>query len=350
MVSIMTNELRKDYLLDKWVVIASQRKRRPTDFVKKKEEKGRGVCPFCRGNEHMTPPAVLVYLSSDGTIIKEQDRNGVRHKDWIVRCVPNLYPAFSVPEREKEKFKGESTLSRAIGHHEILIESPKHNEHPGVARISQLKLTINAYIDRMNYLYSKPYVKYVSIFRNHGREAGASLSHAHSQIIATPLVTKIQKEELHSSKQTWMENGACVFCSILRREKNGPRFIWENDKFIAFTPWASVHPFEFWIFPKEHQSAIKDMGSSDIEALAKSFRICLGGLQSLLKDPPYNFGFHTAPIESAHDSYHWHLEVYPKLTIWAGFEKSNGIFINTMSPEDAAESLRKAFQLEEAKF
>jgi UDPglucose--hexose-1-phosphate uridylyltransferase len=345
----MTNELRKDYLLDKWVVIASHRKSRPTDFVKKQEEKGSGVCPFCRGNEHMTPPAVLVYLSDNGTIIKEQDSNGIRHKDWMVRCVPNLYPAFNIPKSKNEKFQRESTLSRAIGHHEILIESPTHDEHPGVAQISQLKLTIQAYIERMNALYSKTYVRYVSIFRNHGQEAGASLSHAHSQIIATPLISKIQREELQSSENAWMKNKMCVFCSILHREKNGPRFIWENDKFIAFTPWASVHPFEFWIFPKEHQASIQNMRSRTIEALAESLRICFGGLQTLLEDPPYNFGFHTTPIESAQEYYHWHLEVYPKLSIWAGFEKSNGIFINTMSPEDAAESLRKTIQLEEAK-
>ena len=345
----MINEFRKDYLLDKWVVIATQRKARPTDFVKKLKEKGSEICPFCLGNEHMTPPAVLVYLTSDGTLRKEYDRSNFRHKDWIVRCVPNLYPVFSISESEQDVFNEESKVLRAIGYHEILIESPRHNEHLGLARISQLKHIINAYVDRMNCLYSKKYVRYVSIFRNHGQEAGASLSHAHSQITGTPLVPKILKEELHASKKAWMKNGECVFCSILRKEMKGPRFIWGDDQFLAFTPWASVHPFEFWIFPKEHQSTMNNMSQSTVDAFARSLRIGFGGLRSLLKDPPYNFGFHTTPCESAQDYYHWHLEVYPKLSIWAGFEKTNGIYISTISPEDAAKNLRKACQMEESR-
>ena len=336
----MINELRQDYLLDRRVVIAVQRKRRPTDFVKKKEKNVEGVCPFCPGNEHMTPPAVLVYLFSEIGIRKERDQNEVRHKNWLVRCVPNLYPIFIPPEVKKR----DSNL--AIGHHEILIESPQHDEHPGVARVTQLTHVINAYIDRLSFLSSKTYVKYVTIFRNHGQEAGASLSHTHTQLIATPFIPRVQKEELQVSKKAWRKNEECIFCSILQKEKNSPRFVWEDDKFIAFTPWASVYPFEFWILPKKHQSTLLDVTSKETRTLAKFLRVCFGGLQSLLDDPPYNFGFHLAPNESARDYYHWHLEVYPKLTIWAGLEKSNGVFVNTVSPEDAAESLRKNFQAE----
>ena len=342
----MANELRKDYLLDRWVVIATQRKRRPTDFVKNRREERGAVCPFCPGNEHMTPPAVLVYLSSSGRIIKEQDRNGMRHKNWLVRCVPNLYPVFSPPGRQVQ-VNGMPALSRAIGHHEILIESPNHDEHPGIARVLQLTNVVNAYLDRLNYLSSQTYVKYVSIFRNHGREAGASLSHAHSQLVATPFLPRVQKEELTASRKDWVKHETCIFCSILQREREGSRFIWEDDKFVAFAPWAGIHPFEFWIFPKEHQSTISDLTHNEITGFARSLRVCLGGLKSLLNDPPYNFGFHLAPNESAKNYYHWHLEVYPKLTIWAGLEKSNGVFVNTVSPETAAERLREACIIEE---
>jgi UDPglucose--hexose-1-phosphate uridylyltransferase len=345
---MLSNEVRKDYLLNRWVVIAKERKRRPTDFVKKAEERGVGVCPLCPDNEHMTPPAVLVYLRSNGGIRKDRDQNGFRHKNWLIRCVPNLYPAFTPPDKKKVKVKENSVLANAVGHHEVLIESPRHDEHLGVARVSQLVHLINAYVDRLNDLSAKPYVRYVEIFRNHGLDAGASLSHAHTQIIATPFVPVIVDEELKACRRFWTKTRKCLFCDILRKERDGPRFIWENDSFFVFAPWASVHPLEFWIFPKKHQSTLLDVSKAEVDSLAKAFRACFGGLNSLLNDPSYNFGFHMAPSEAQH-YYHWHLEVYPRLAIWAGFEKSTGMFINVVPPEDAATELKGAVQSEERK-
>jgi len=337
----LLNDFRKDYLLNRWVVIATHRRRRPTDFAK--EEVTRRVdthsCPFCPGNERKTPPAVLVYLKGEKGVVKEKDTDGLRHKDWLIRCVPNLYSAFSPPE------KGESFKSgKAVGHHEVLIESPDHSEHPAVARISQLVHVVNGYVDRLKALSSQPYVKYVSIFRNHGLDAGASLSHAHSQIIAMPTMPAIPGDELRASKKFHEEHGTCVFCGILEKEKSGPRFIWENESFVAFAPWAAVHPFEFWILPKKHQATLLDIELEAIEDLAGALKTCLGGLKSLLNDPPYNFGFHIAPSAEADKFYHWHLEVYPKLTIWAGFEKSTGMYINVVPPEDAAQNLKDAIE------
>jgi len=345
---VTANELRKDYLLNRWVVIATERKRRPTDFVKKVKEEKVGVCPLCPGNEHMTPPAVLVYVPFNGGTRRERDQNGFRHKNWLIRCVPNLYPAFTpLGKGEKVRVKESLVLARAIGHHEVLVESPRHDEHPGVAEIPQLVHVINAYLDRLKELSAKTYVKYVSMFRNHGLEAGASLSHAHTQLISTPFIPRIVDEELGASRRYWMKNKRCVFCEILTKEKDGPRFIWENDSFVAFAPWASVHPCEFWILPKSHQSTLLNMSKAEINSLAVALRTCLGGLRSLLNDPPYNFGFHIAPNKKNSDHYHWHLEVYPKLTIWAGFEKSTGVFINVVPPEDAAKNLREVVQVEE---
>ncbi len=344
---MVSNEVRKDYLLNRWVVVAKERKRRPTDFVKKEGKSQIGVCPFCPGNEHMTPPAILVYLTSNGEILKERDQNGFRHKNWLVRVVSNLYPAFTPPDKEKERIKEGFVLTKAFGHHEVLIESPRHNEHPGAARVSQLVHVVNAYLDRLNELSEKPYVKYVSIFRNHGRDAGASLSHTHTQLIATPFVPSILEEELRASGRFWTKNHECQFCDILRKEKNGPRFIWENNSFMVFAPWASVHPLEFWVLPKKHQPTLLDISQNDVKDLAKTLRICFGGLKSLLSDPSYNFGFHMASSKEAQGYYHWHLEVYPRLAIWAGFEKSTGMFINVVPPEDAATELKEAVKAEE---
>ncbi|MEA2089586.1 MAG: DUF4921 family protein [Thermoproteota archaeon] len=349
---MLTNELRKDYLLNRWVVIATKRKRRPTDFAKKtRRVQGKGVCPLCPGCEDKTPPAVLVYLpSKNGGVQKERDRNGFRHKNWLVRCIPNLYPAFSPPaEGENMQVQETPAAAKAIGYHEVLVESPNHNEHPGVARISQLIHVVNACLDRLQNLSVKPCVKYVSIFRNHGLEAGASLSHAHTQIIALPFTPVIVDSELKESRDYWTKNKKCIFCDILKKERDGPRFVWENDSFIVFAPWASVHPFEFWIFPKKHELTPLGMSKREIEFFARTLRICLGGLKSLLNDPPYNFGFHIAPVGDRRKDYHWHLEVYPKLAIWAGFEKSTGVFINVVKPEDAAVELRRSVLAEEEK-
>jgi len=341
------NEMRKDYILDRWVVIASQRKRRPTDFIEAKELRKPSTCPFCPGNEHMTPPAALVYLQVNGKIVQDEDDNSFRHKDWLVRCVSNLYPAFMPPsdgERRASKVELFESME-AVGHHEVIIESPEHDEHPGVARVSQLVHVVSAYKDRLSYLSSRRYVKYVSIFRNHGLDAGASLSHAHTQIIATPNLPRVLAEEKDRSRSFWNEKNRCVFCNIIEKEKESPRLIWENDSFVVFAPWASVHPFEFWIFPKRHQSTLLNMTPRETTELAATLRVCFGGLGSLLEDPSYNFGFHMMPAEH----YHWHIEVYPKLTIWAGFEKSTGMVINVVPPEEASSDLREAARREEGK-
>ncbi|MEM2320493.1 MAG: DUF4921 family protein [Candidatus Bathyarchaeia archaeon] len=341
------NELRKDYIIDRWVVIASQRRKRPSDFIERRpEERRHAACPFCPGNEHLTPPASLVYIMDiEGNVMREKDRNGERWRNWVVRCFPNLYPAFS-PEGAgvvlEEQGRLKYTRFGALGHHEVLVESPNHDEHPGVAKISQLIHAINALIDRVSFFMIKDYVKYVSIFRNHGASAGASLSHAHMQIIAMPMVPRIVSEELAAGGRYYEDNGRCIFCDIISEERRTERLIYENNDFIVFAPWASINPFEFWIFPKRHQSSILDIADNEIRGFAEALRLSLGGLRRLLNDPPYNLGFHMVPAEY----YHWHVEVYPALSIWAGFEKSTGVYINVVPPEEAAGHLRELLDSE----
>ncbi|MDH7564066.1 MAG: DUF4921 family protein [Candidatus Bathyarchaeota archaeon] len=338
------NELRKDYLLDRWVVIATKRARRPTDFAikEKKQQSKTDTCPMCPGNEHMTPPAVLLYLKKGKALQKTRDRNGVRSREWLIRVIPNLYPAFTPPSSKTEARRiGRSVgLANAVGHHEVIVESPCHDEHPAGAGSQQLLYVVNAYLDRLRALSRKPYVKYVSIFRNHGLEAGASLSHAHSQVIATPFIPKTVEEEMKASKRHFEKKGRCVFCDILAKESKSPRFIVQNSDFVAFAPYASVNPMEFWVVPKKHQATMLEMSLIEAKAFARMLKTCLSGLKQLVNDPPYNYGFHLALDRKARKYYHWHLEVYPKLTTWAGFEKSTGVYINTVTPETAAETLR----------
>lgn len=341
------NELRKDYLLNRWVVIATERGRRPTDFAKPKTESAQNaVCPLCAGNEHLTPPAVLLYLKSDGEIVKDKDTERFRHKNWLIRSIPNLFPAFAPPK--DSTITGQIMKSHnyglAVGHHEVLVESPVHDEDPADAELSQLALLINAYIDRLRDLSAKQYVRYVSIFRNYGKEAGASLSHAHSQIIATPVIPRTVVEELSSSSDYWNENGKCAFCDILKKEIESPRLVQENSDFVVFAPYASVNPMEFWIAPKKHDSNLLSLNQTEIESFAKTLKTSLKGLKDLVNDPPYNYGIHLSLDKDTRKYYHWHLEVYPQLSIWAGFEKNTGMHINTVRPETAAAELKKAMQ------
>jgi UDPglucose--hexose-1-phosphate uridylyltransferase len=339
------NELRKDYLLNRWVVIATERSRRPTEFAKQKAESAQtSVCPLCVGNEHMTPPAVLLYLKQNGEIKKDKDHNGLRSKNWVVRVIPNLYPAFAPPKDPADQahiMKSED-FGYAVGHHEVLVESPNHDEDPADAELPQLKHLINAYIDRLHDLSAKPYVRYVSIFRNYGREAGASLSHAHSQIIATPAVPRTVEEEMAASKAFYDRHHKCVFCDIIEKETKSPRLILDNSSFVVFAPYASVHPLEFWILPKKHAVNILNLTHAEITAFAETLKTSLKALKDLVNDPPYNYGFHLSINREAENYYHWHLEVYPQLSIWAGFEKNTGMYINTVKPETSAAELRKA--------
>ena len=339
------NELRKDYLLDRWVVIAKERSRRPTDLAKPRPEANKtAVCPLCVGNENMTPPAIMFYQKENDEVKRGQDPlSGERPRNWLIRCIPNLYPAFTPPQQpqDTEQILKSQDFGYAIGHHEVLVESPNHYEDPADVEVSQLELVIKAYVDRFKELSAKPYVRYVSIFRNFGLEAGASLSHAHSQIIATPIIPTNIKEEQEASKAYRQKHGNCVYCDIIERELKGPRLILDNSDFVVFAPYASINPLEFWIQPKKHASNIQNLTAGEASALALTLKTSLKALKDLVNDPPYNYGIHQT---TDGDSYHWHLEVYPKLATWAGFEKSTGIYINTVTPEAAAEGLRKAIE------
>jgi UDPglucose--hexose-1-phosphate uridylyltransferase len=341
---MLYNELRKDYLLDRWVVIATERSRRPTDFAKTRTSATSNcVCPMCVGNENMTPPATLLYLKNGEKIVSSRDPStGERPKNWLIRCFPNLYPAFKPPKRssDREKVFFSENFGSAIGHHEVIVETPNHDEFLSDAPLSQFELMINAYSNRLRELGAKSYVKHISIFRNYGVEAGASLSHAHSQIMATPMIPTTIQEELAASKTFHVVNGKCIFCDIMAQEKKGPRVVLENKHFFVFAPYASINPMEFWVFPKRH-SANLSLKPAERTAFAMTLKTCLKALKDLLNDPPYNYGFHLALDSLNSEFYHWHLEVYPKLATWAGFEKSTGVFINTVTPETAAESLRK---------
>jgi len=337
----LPNEIRRDYLLNRYAIIASERVRRPTDFSVPSVKEAEETCPFCAGNESATPPADLVLLQKEGKIIQSRDENHIRLKDWRVRCFPNLYPALSPTILKMAKPDPFTVRRWSYGYHEVVVESPNHLDHPSQAPTEQIQLSLKAILSLLNRYYQDKKIKYVQVFRNHRKEAGASLSHPHSQIIALPFTPSNIRFELAAARRHFETKEQCIFCKIIEEELDSQRKIYENDHFFMFSPWASILPFEFWVIPKRHEPRLENITPEETTDLATTLKKGLTGLSQLLHDPPYNYGFHTSPSKSRSEFYHWHLEVYPKLSTPAGFELSTGVYINVTPPELAAESLRQ---------
>ena len=341
---MLPNELRRDYVLNRYAIIAPTRTRRPTDFsLYETAPEGKDpFCPFCPGNENDTPPSdLLVINSKEGGITYGHDSSSQRRTDWLVRAFPNMYPAAS---SSHEISTGNDTIhyvTASYGYHEVVIESPRHDEHPGKARIEQLQLSLKIELLLGARLSQDRRIKYIQIFRNHGKEAGASLSHAHSQIIALDSVPRLIHEEIEGFKKHKLAQKGCIYCEILENERNGPRTVLEDENFLVIAPWASTTPFELWVIPRDHEANALNMTEKVILGLAKTLRSTLGALSTLLGDPPYNYGIHTIPFDSEVTDYHWHIEILPRLSIWAGFELSTGTYINTTPPELVSASLQE---------
>jgi UDPglucose--hexose-1-phosphate uridylyltransferase len=336
------SEMRRDYITNNWVIYAPSRAKRPSDFAVKRARTKPSVCPFCKGNENMTPPATLLYVAQQNRVQKITHEGPRRRSDWVVRCVPNMYPAVYSDRSDTEYSKRSSLAQRAaVGFHEIIIESPSHDDHPHRATQEQIAFWLRAAIDRVKVLVRQKEVRSIVLFRNHGVEAGASIAHAHSQLITTPIVPPQVEEEYEAIVRSRRVAGECALCQIMDRESKSPRRILSATDFSVIAPWASICPFEFWIMPKQHSSSIVQLKLIQVEELSKILRASLGGLASLLSDPPYNLVFHLGPTKAKSNAFHWHIRVYPKLSIQAGFELGSGISINTMKPEVAARALRR---------
>jgi len=325
-------ELRKDPIIGRWVIIATERAKRPSAYVTSHEKLKAAFCPFCRGQEHHTPPEVLAYRDAS----TERDTPG-----WWVRVVPNKFPALQIEGPIRRVGDGMYDRMNGVGAHEVIIETPEHDlslaDHPP----RQVQEILWAFRDRVIELRKDQRFRYIMIFKNHGREAGASLDHPHSQIIALPIVPKRVQEEIEGARRYWDYKERCVFCDILHQEeKDQVRIVSENSSFIAVTPFASRFPFETWILPREHGLYFHELQKNQVVDLAEILRGLLSRMKAILSDPPYNFMVHTAPFEhSGIPYYHWHIEVIPKLTSVAGFEWGTGFYINPTPPEDAARYL-----------
>jgi UDPglucose--hexose-1-phosphate uridylyltransferase len=329
-------ELRKDPITGRWVIIATDRAKRPTDFVREKVEiRGSGFCPFCSGNESKTPPEIHAYRK-DGS---QRDTPG-----WSLRVVANKFPALGIEGTLNRQGEGLYDKMNGIGAHEVIIETPDHSLTLASMPPRAVEDVLWAFRDRILDLKKDRRFKYILIFKNHGEAAGASLEHTHSQLIALPVVPKRVREEVDSAKEYYNFKERCIFCDIIRQEvEDTVRLIAENQAFIALAPYAPRFPFEMWIVPKVHQSAFEESQKHEFEQLAVILKDMLTRLDKVLDSPAYNYIIHSSPIpEASNDYYHWHLEIMPKLTKVAGFEWGTGFYINPTPPEESARFLREA--------
>lgn len=328
-------ELRKDPILGRWIIISTERGKRPTDFIIEENHVKSGFCPLCPGNENTTPPEVLSYGRNNET---------PNTPGWTLRVVPNKYPALVIEGELDKAGEGLYDKMNGIGAHEVLIDTPSHAETFTHLPIDRMTQVFWAFRDRLVDLSRDPRFRYVMIFKNYGRAAGASLEHSHSQLVALPILPRMIVSELEGSLSYYKYKERCIFCDIISQEiSQDLRVVCQNDHFITITPWAPRSPFEMWILPKKHSSSYIALTDEQFNALAEIFSETMRRLDACIPNVPYNFVLHGAPLRSQPlDHFHWHFEIMPKLTTMAGFEWGSGFYINPTPPEEAAKFLKKA--------
>ncbi len=338
-------ELRFDPLKKTWVIISTERAKRPHDFsLISEEKKEEGECPFCPGNEDKTPPEIFA-IREEGSKPNEPG--------WSIRVIPNKYPALRLEGKIEREGIGLYDRMSGVGAHEVIIESPEHGKSLADLPLEQIVKVLTVYKLRLKSLRADERFRYVLIFRNYRSIAGASLSHPHSQIIATPVTPKVLKEELSIAREHFSRKERCIFCDILRDEMRfGDRIVKIHKNYVLFTPFASCFPFECRLYPLRHSYDFAEIPDEELPELALALKDMLLRIKLALNDPPYNFVIHTAP--SLHprpgkpdywgtikEDFHWHIELVPRLTIMAGFEWGTGFYINPTPPEEAAKYLRE---------
>ena len=329
-------ELRKDPIIDRWVIISTERAKRPSDLIVERTSARGGFCPLCPGNEDKTPSEIFAIREGN----TPPDGQG-----WRLRVVPNKFPALVAAGELNKRTEGMYDKMNGLGAHEIIIETPDHTATATTMLVDDFKNILIAWRQRILAYRQDSRFRYISIFKNYGVVAGSTLEHPHSQLIALPVVPKRAVEELDGAQAYHGLRGRCVFCDIIGQEiTDSRRVASESETFLAFEPFASRFPFETWIVPKEHAASFEDSGEALIDGLAEMLSCVLKKLNMALGSPPYNLILHSSPFNTDVGSfYHWHIEITPRLTRVAGFEWGTGFYINPTPPEQAAQYLREAW-------
>jgi UDPglucose--hexose-1-phosphate uridylyltransferase len=325
-----SSELRQDIVTGDWVVIATGRAKRPHEFAQFKraaDDGGIEQCLFEYPEQTGQEKDTLIYCSSDG--------------EWSLRVFPNKYPAFSRGKVPRALEEGPYFAMTGTGYHEVVV-TRDHLQSMALMEPWQVAEVFDAYQDRYLALMSKKSVNYIQIFHNHGKEAGASIAHPHSQLMAIPVISPYIQMELKGAERYWRSHRHKVYSVVAEYEsQEKKRVVYENEAFIAFCPFASRAAFEVWVLPKKHNPYFERITDQDKFLLAEVFQKALFSIYQGLGDPPFNFYIHTAPCDGKdYSSYQWHIEILPHTATWAGFELSTGVEISTIQPEVAAEFLR----------
>lgn len=328
-------EMRQDPTTKEWVIIASERSKRPRR--ERKLKKGElppyePSCPFCPGNEHLNPKEVLRYPDAE------------TGQDWQIRVIRNKYPAL-IPEGSTQRRQEVDFFTKldGVGVHEVIIESPSHNSSIALMEEREVENILLAYKQRYSELSREPTVKLIIIFKNHGERAGTSLIHPHAQLVATPVAPADIRRRFEVAIAHYDDTGRCLYQDIVDHElKVGERIVMDTERFVVFHPFASRAPFETWIIPKRQQACFGVVPTDDFRDLARVLRTTLLKLYRLLDDPDFNYVIRCAPVGDENKHYYlWHICIIPRLSQIAGFEIGTSIFINSAPPEETAESVRK---------
>jgi|SRR5271165_7190 len=327
-------ELRQNFATKEWVVIATERARRPEQMVqhrdKKKLEPFVASCPFCPGNEKLTPPEILRVPTSAAV-------------PWHVRVIPNKFAALSRDVEPTRTVHRSRRTVNGFGMHDVVVETPDHAQIMALMPDSYVAEILRVYKTRYDELSLDPRIAHITIFKNHGADAGTSLEHPHSQLIATPVISHQVRERFQHAMRHYDDYGECMFCQEIKEElEEQTRVVMASEHFVAMELFASAAPFSTHIYPRRHMASFGDISTNEINDLARMLRGMLAKLYHGLQDPDFNFTLRSAPAENFGVRYfHWYVSIIPRLTRVAGFELGSGMFINTVLPEDAAEFLRK---------
>jgi len=339
------SELRRDPLDQRWIIVAPERARRPRGALGQMPRAMEPVdpCPFCPTHESLTPPEILA-LREPGS-----HANG---PGWRVRVFANQFPSLTVEGPANQRAEGPYDTMRGVGAHEVVVESPEHERDLADLDVAQIRDVVTCWRDRLIDLYRDTRLKYVLIFKNCGAAAGATLDHAHSQIIAT-LVNPIRiSRKLEAFREHFKRKERCLFCDLLQFERqDGSRIVRDEGGFVTFAPYASRFPFELMVAPRDHRFSFAELSRHEAESLARALKDALLRVRLGLGDPPFNFVLHAEPNlhalprrsgfwDTLRDDFHWQIIVYPRLTPVAGFEWGTGFYINSTPPEEAARHLR----------
>lgn len=328
-------ELRRDPIIERWVIVSTDDSIAPDGYEKEDHRlRQAATCQFCPGREHQTPPEV------DVVRIDTTKPNG---PGWSVRVIPNKFPALRIEGDLDKRGVGIYDLSNGVGAHEVLIETPDHSRQLADLTPQEIVNVIKKFQSRLISLARDKRFKYILLFKNYGESAGASVEHAHSQIIALPMVPKNVAEELEGAQEYFKYRGRCIFCDLIQQEyQDKRRIVTENTDFISFCPFVPRFPFENWIFPKSHTSKFETLNDQEVNHLALILKEILYRMKVCLSDPAYNFYVHLPPVNQEYgEGYHWHIEIVPQLTRLAGFEWGTEFYVVPTQPSKAAQYLRE---------